>query len=162
MSSLFDYVKAIDEIIASNTDEDGVISEDVLAELDALEMAKNEKVDNCISYIKSRRAMAEMLKAEKQAIDKRQKHAENEAERVAQYLTFCLAGDKWESAAGQVSYRKSEAVIVDDEIAFEEFGEYAITKIEIKPDKKAIKDAIKGGAEIPGVHLEERQSTIIK
>ena len=30
------------------------------------------------------------------------------------------------------------------------------------PDKKAIADAIKGGAEIPGVHIEHRQSLQIK
>lgn len=160
MSSLFDYVKAIDEIIQNNTDEDGVISEEVLAELDALEMAKNEKIDNCISFIKSRKAMAEMLKAEKNALAKRQKTAENEAERIKDYLTFCLAGSKWESAAGQVLYRKSEAVVVDDEEAFDALGEYVIT--EIKPDKSAIKDVIKSGGSIPGVHLEEKLNTIIK
>lgn len=160
MSTLFDYVKAIDDILARNTDEDGVISEEVMEDLEALELARDEKIDNCISFIKSRKAIAEALKNEKQAIARRQQVAENEAERVKEYLTFCLNGSKWESTAGQVSYRKSEAVVVDDEILFIDFGEYHIT--EIRPDKKAIKEALKAGADIPGVHLEEKQSTIIK
>lgn len=160
MSSLFDYIKAIDEIIANNTDEDGVIAEEVLAELDALEVAKEEKIDNCISFIKSREAMAEMLKKERQAIAKREKTAENEVERVKQYLTFCLAGAKWESTAGKVSYRRSEAVEVED---LDEIPAIYKTEVtEVKADKKAIKEAIKNGYEVPGARLEERQSTVIK
>lgn len=158
MSSLFDYIKAIDEIIANNTDEDGVISEEVVAELDALELEREEKINNCISYIKSRKAMAEMLKAEKMALARRQQIAENEAERIKDYLTFCLNGTKWESTAGKVSYRKSEAVEIEDlGLLPEEF-----TKTKIEADKTAIKAAIKEGQEVPGAHLEEKTSTVIK
>lgn len=159
MSTLFDYVKAIDDIIIANTDEDGVIDEEAIKdELEALELARDDKINNCISFIKSRKAIAEALKNEKQAIARRQQIAENEAERVKDYLVYCLGGQKWESTAGQVSYRRSEAVEIEDlgEVP-EEFLKY-----EVSADKNAIKKALKEGKDIQGAHLEERVSTIIK
>lgn len=159
MSTLFDYVKAIDDIIIANTDEDGVIDEEAIKdELEALELARDDKINNCISFIKSRKAIAEALKNEKQAIARRQQIAENEAERVKDYLVYCLGGKKWESTAGQVSYRRSEAVEIEDlsEVP-EEFLKY-----EVSADKTAIKKALKEGKDIQGAHLEERVSTIIK
>ena len=160
MSTLFEYVKAIDEIIINNTDEDGVISDEALEELNTLELLKDEKVDNCISFYKSRKAIAEALKQEKANINKRQQTAENEAEWMKNYLASCLDGSKWESTAGQISYRKSETVEIDDVQLLSK--EYVTEVTEIKPDKTAIKKAIKEGVGVLGAHLEEHINTMIK
>lgn len=156
--TLYDYIKEIEEIIVSSTDEDGVISDDVMEKLDALELEKADKVDNCIKYYKSRKAMAEALKAEKMAIARRQQIAENDAERMRDYLAYCLGGEKWESIAGKVSYRKSKAVEIDD---LEQIPEEYL-KYDVKADKTAIKKELEQGATIIGCHLEENTSTIIK
>ena len=156
--TLYDYVKELDEIILKATNEEGEIEADVIAELDALEMEISEKVDNCIKYFKSRKAMAEALKREKIAISDRQRVAENEAQRMKEYLTFCLNGEKWESVAGKISYRKSKAVEIDDmQLIPEEFLRY-----EIKPDKTELKKMLEQGEDVSGCHLEENTSTIIK
>lgn len=158
MATLFEYITMIDDIIANATDEDGVIDESKLtADLDTLELEKAQKVDNCISFFKSRTAMAEALKNEKMAIAKRQQVAENEAERMKKYLAYCLGGSKWESVAGKISYRKSEVVEVD-----EDFNDERFIKYEPKISKSEIKDALKKGEEVSGARLVENQNIQIK
>lgn len=158
-TSLFNYIRQIDDIIALATDEDGVIDyESIKDELEALQLAKDEKVDNVISFIKSRKAMAEALKSEKAAIARRQQQAEREVERMKEYLAFCLDGSKWESTAGKVSYRKSQQVIVDNFDLLE--PEYLKWKPEV--NKTAIKEDLKQGVVVDGAHIEDKVNTIIK
>ena len=80
MASLFEYNRQLDELFARATDEDGTIDESLTEELEALQMDRDEKLDNCIWFYKSRKAMAAALKDEKKAIERRQKTAEREAE----------------------------------------------------------------------------------
>ena len=159
MSSLFNYIKELDEIIFEATDEDGVVDfEKIQERMDELQLSIEEKVDNTISFIKSRKATAEALKTEKLAIGKRQQQAEREAQRCTEYLTYCLKGAKWESTAGKVSYRKSEKVVITDPLKIPE----ELTVVDIVPDKTQIKRAFKNGQEVPGATLEENINTIIK
>ena len=156
--TLFDYVKEIEDIIFRSTDEDGIISDDVIEKLDALELAKEEKIDNCIKFYKSRKAMAEALKTEKMAIAKRQQIAENEAERMKEYLALCLDGSKWESVAGKISYRNSKAIVIDNEDSVPMDYKIATYKV----DKTRIRDAIEHGENVIGAYIEERVNTVIK
>lgn len=159
MASLFEYNKKIDELIAQATDEDGVIDESMFEKLDALELERNEKIDNCIAYLKSRRAIADALNDEKKAIERRQKTALNEMNRMKDYLAYCLRGEKYESTAGKISYRKSESVEVTNAgLLPSEFLRYK----DPEPDKAGLKKVLKTGATIAGAHLVETVSTIIK
>ena len=158
MATLFDYVKELDELLALATDEDGVIDEEVFgASIAALEMEKEAKIDNCIAFIKSKRALANALKNEKMVIAKRQAAADNAADRTAEYLAFCLDGAKWDSTAGKVSYRKSESVEVADDFHDERFIKY-----EPKISKSEIKDALKAGEIIEGALLVEKTNIQVK
>ena len=68
--------------------------------------------------------------------------------------------EKIESDFVKLSFRKSEAVEIEDESKVPAmYKEQVITE---KIDKKAIKDALKEGAEIPGVKLEKRSNLQIK
>ena len=160
MANLFEYNEKIDEIIAKAIDENGaVIDEELVAELDCLEMERAEKIDNCIKFYKSRKALAEALKAEKKAIGDRQRIAENECDSIKRYLGAALAGEKWESIAGKISYKASKEVHIDDENDIPE--EYM--RIKKDPNKTALKEAIlKDGEIIKGVWVEEKTNTIIK
>ena len=59
-----------------------------------------------------------------------------------------------------VSYRKSDAVIVDNEDLIPK--DYKTEVTETKIDKKALKEAIKWGAEVAGAHVENRTNLSIK
>lgn len=160
MANLFEYNDMIDEVMAKAVNEDGeIIDETVMEQLNSLQMERAEKIDNCLAYYKSRKAMAEALKAEKKAIADRQRIAENEAESIKRYLGMALAGEKYESIKGKVSYRRSEEVHVDDITKLPE--EYL--KYKPEPNKTAIKEAIKeDGVVIEGAWIEEKTNTIIK
>lgn len=159
MASLFNYVRQIDDIIAMATDEDGVIDESVMEQLDALELEKNEKIDNCIAFFKSRKAMANALKEEKKAIERRQKTAENEMERMKDYLAYCLKGETHESTAGKISYRKTESVEITD---VDKLPADLLRYRDPEPNKTEIKNVLKKGTEVSGAQLVAGFSVIIK
>jgi hypothetical protein len=60
----------------------------------------------------------------------------------------------------KINFRKSEAVEITDAESLP--PAYLRTKTVTEPDKTAIKDAIKAGAEIPGAQLVEHQNIQIK
>ena len=158
MATLFEYNRQLDELFARATDEDGIIDDSLTDELEALQMSRDEKLDNCIWFYKSRKAMAQALKEEKKAIDRRKKTAESEMERMKEYLAFCLHGEKHESTAGKISYRKNQTVEVTDlDKLPDEFKRW-----KAEPNKTALKDELIEGVIIEGAHLVDGVSTIIK
>ena len=56
----------------------------------------------------------------------------------------------------ELSSRKSQAVVIDDEKALD--PEWLAVKTTTQPDKAAIKEALKGGQQIPGAQLLSRRS----
>ena len=56
----------------------------------------------------------------------------------------------------ELSSRKSQAVVIDDEQALE--PEWLTVKTTSQPDKAAIKEALKAGQQIPGAQLLSRRS----
>lgn len=128
--------------------------------LEQLQMDRDEKIENVCLYIKDLKAEAAAISTERKSLESRQRHAENKAESLSRYLQDMLAGQKWKSSKAVVSYRKTQSVIVDDLDAIP--VEYMRIKTVSEPDKMVIKDALKDGAEIAGVHLEEKQSMSVK
>ena len=51
------------------------------------------------------------------------------------------------------------SVVCDDEILPDK---YKITTTTISPDKRTLMELLKGGAVIPGAHIEQSRSVIIK
>jgi len=68
--------------------------------------------------------------------------------------------EKTKAGTFTLSFRKSEAVVITDEAALP--TKYLRAKTTITPDKTAIKNAIKGGAEISGAELQINQNLQIK
>lgn len=132
-----------------------------LDRLNALEMERDKKIGNVACWIKDLRAEAEAIKAEKQALEKRQKAAENKAESLKQWLLFALNGEKFKDARCSISYRKSERVDFADNFNFDTLPDY-MKKVTIEPRKTEIKDYLKTGATIEGVELVESSNIQIR
>lgn len=126
--------------------------------LEALEIARDEKVENICLYIKDLNAEAKAIAEEAKTLTARKNHAEKKAESLRNYLQMMLAGEKFKTSRCSVSYRKTTAVLITDEAALPE----DMVRVTIEPNKTAIKDAIKTGKTVPGAQMEERQSMIIK
>ena len=128
-----------------------------------LNLARDEKIENIGLWIKDLKAEASALKAEKDALAKRQKTAENKAERLTNYLQMMLEGEKFKTPRLSVSYRTSKAVEVDNEFLSWAManGEQYLRYKEPEVDKTAVKEALEKG-EVPHAALVERVSVTIK
>lgn len=133
--------------------------------LNDLQMERNAKIENVACWIKELNAEAEAIKNEKQALEDRQRVAENKAESLKNWLAYALNGEKFKTAKCSISYRNSKSVEVTEEglEALMKYHEDLLTYKAPEPNKKAIKDAIKNdGLTVAGVQLVQKTSTIIK
>lgn len=126
--------------------------------LEALEMLRDEKIEGIALWIKDLKAEAEALKAEKLAFEKRQQAAEKNAERLKNYLTGYLNGEKFKTTKCAVSFRKTQSVNI---ISVMDVPPQYVS-VEIKPDKNAIKAALKEGKKVSGAELVLSTSCQIK
>lgn len=127
--------------------------------LEALQVEREQKIENVALWIKNLTAEATAYKAEKMAFAERQKKAEEKAESLKKWLADALGGTNFKTTKAAVSFRKTQSVQVSDIWALgEEFVKYA----DPTPDKNAIKAALKAGQEVNGAELIESISVSIK
>lgn len=154
----------INEQITALINDDGEIMD--FEQFEALSLAKEQKIENIGCWVKNLDAEANAIKAEEKSLKERRTAAENKAERLREYLAGFLNGEKYSSPRVNISYRKSEAVeLAVDENAFVEWAAVKrpdLVKTKIELNKTAIKDAIKGGEQIDGAYITERQNMQIK
>lgn len=126
---------------------------------EALHMERDRKVENICLWIKNLTAEASAIDAEIKTLTERKKAAEKKAERLKAYAKFILGGADFSTAKVSVSYRKSEAVEVNEELLPKKYFAKTIT---YKPDKKSLKELLKGGQRIKGAELVTRNNIQIK
>lgn len=121
--------------------------------LNALSMEREAKLENVACWIKNLRAEAAAIKAEKDALAKREKAAAKKAEDLENWLVQALGGQAFNTAKCAVGFRKSSRVdVLDKSIIPEAFMK---AKTEYSPDKNAIAAAIKSGQEVSGCVLTD-------
>ena len=134
--------------------------------LNALMLEREKKIEGVSLWIKNLRAEAEAYKAEKDVFAQREKKALAKAESLKNWLYWALDGEKFSTNKVAVSFRRSEAVQVQED----EFMKYVqasgrddlVTYKDPAPNKTAIKEAIKAGCKVGGCELVERKSMTIK
>jgi hypothetical protein len=152
----------INQQIISLINEDGEIAD--FDAFEALQLAREQKIENIGCWYKNLTAEAKAIREEEKALADRRRAAENKAERLENYLSFILNGEKYSSPRLNVTYRKSEAVELDvtDEVFMQSMDGTEFVKVTPSINKQAIKDALKtGNTDIPA-HLVERQNMQIK
>lgn len=140
--SIYDIDSAITALIDNET---GEVSDEEA--FDALQMERDKKVENTGLYYKDLVAEAKAIKEEEANLAARRKSVENKTERIKHLLEYALNGDKFSSPRLKVSYRKSATVELADGFTkwAEEHADDLLTYSEPKPNKTAIKAAIKDG-----------------
>ena len=154
MASLYEIDQAIMACVDSETGE--VVDPEAL---DALMMERDQKCENIALWIKNLEADAIAYKAEKDAFASRQKAAETKAEQLKAYLSAALAGNKFSTTKCAVSFRASEETVCNQAQVPKK---WCIKKVEYKPDKNAIKAALKAGQKIRGCELISKLNVQIK
>ena len=130
-------------------------------QFEQLQMDRAAKIENVACWVKNLRAEADAIANEAKSLQERAKSQKNKADRLESYLEAALHGEKFSTARVAISWRKSQAVMIEDEAAFlREHPEYARIKTEV--DKAGLKDALKKGADLSGAFLEERVNMQIR
>lgn len=134
----------------------GELDEDVMAEIDSLEIKKEEKLEDIGILIKSLTAEVDALVTEKKALEKRIKPIMNKIEWLCSYANNTLQGEEFKTSKVWYHYRQSSAVIIDDEDLVPD----ELVRCEVKrtPVKTEIKKLLKAEQKVPGCHLEERMN----
>ena len=128
-----------------------------------LEIMLKEKNVNIVRYILGLNKKTDIISDEIKRLQTLKKQAENRAEKMVKYVSdimLRLNYSKIETDFGTFSFRKSESVDIENPTIIPK--EFTTTKIEISPDKTAIKKAIKEGKIVPGAVLLQKQNLQIK
>lgn len=161
--TLYEIDAGIQELLSETDPETGELITDYEA-LDALLMEREAKIENIVLFIKNLSSDVRELKAEEAALAERRKKAEKKAERLREYVSHALGGERFQTPRCCVSFRKSTALELGE--GFTEWAkEHADTLLRYKepePDKAAIKSALAGGAEIPEAKLVQNTTMTIK
>jgi hypothetical protein len=121
--------------------------------------AEVDKVDRIGTVLSSLDNVQAHAKAEIDRLRERQQSAERAGKRLEGYVLHVLRQRGGQPLKGRnvtFTIRHSEALIIDDPSAVP--AEWKRTTITVDIPKDPIKKAIKAGEDVPGVHIEQRES----
>lgn len=148
----------IDQQIADLIDpETGEVTD--YAALDALTMAREDKIRQIDRARRNHLAEAFAIAEEVNRLKERQEAAEKRAESCRKLLEYALGGESYKDGTVTMYYRETEAVVVAEGATLpEEFLRYGKPTV----NKTALGEALRGGVSVPGATIEKRRSLIIK
>lgn len=135
--------------------------------LDELQMAREQKIENIALAYKNMAAEAAAIRDEEISLSKRRKALENRADRLKDYLSYALQGQKFQTARCAVTFRSSASVAFSDEEATVEWAQRNDRDDLLKYTAPSVSKAelmreLKSGAEIPGAELVYKTSVGVK
>ena len=159
MSTLFEIDKAIEAFFEENVDpETGELLN--IEQLDELQLAREQKIENVGLYIKNLEAEADAVENQEKIFADRKKRIRKKIEGLKGFLGYALDGKPFKTDRVVMSFRRSESVHITDEYLIpDEYCEFTVTR---RPNKTNLKKALKDGKEIMGVELIEKNNVQIK
>lgn len=164
MATLYELDKNIEQIIETGfswDEETGEILFDT-SNLDELQVAFKDKLENCGLWIKNQTALAADIRAEEKALAERRKAIETKLENMKAYTMaglIKLEGSKLETAKLRMTTRKTSRVVVEDEAKVPD--QYKTVVETVKVSKTELAKALKEG-DVAGCYLEVGQSLQVK
>lgn len=148
---------ALDDIVVD--EETGeILSSDALH---AVEVEAAEKIEATALYLRELDAEAKAAKDEADRMLARVKSMQKRSDYLKSMLLDALhATGKVKTARVSVSIRTTQAVEIAEGADLPEA--YTTVKTTVSPNKVAIKQALLDGVEVPGCHLEARESVSIR
>lgn len=129
--------------------------------LHAVEAEASDKIEATALYLRELDAEAKAAKDEADRMIARVKSMQKRSDYLKAMLLEALhATGKVKTARVTVSIRTTKAVEIAEGADLPEA--YTTVKHIVSPNKTAIKDALSAGIEVPGCHIEERESVQIR
>lgn len=152
-----------DKLLESLDEDTGEVDREISTALDVKREEFETKAIDVAAVARILTNKKAEVKAEIDRLTAIYKKLDKNIERVENNLSSAclrLGCEKINGIKASISFRTSTRTVVDDLEAVPE--EFKKCKVEYVADATKIKDAIKSGQEIPGVHLEERKNIQIK
>jgi predicted transcriptional regulator len=130
-------------------------------DLDALSMALNEKLEGCGCQLKNWQADIDAIKAEETRLRERRQTLERRYESLKAYVQQQMERTGETVETSKVSMKLRRSVTVEVAEGFND-ARYLVRTETVKPDKKAIRDALKKGEFVEGAELVEHQNLQLK
>lgn len=160
--TLYEINHALIEVFERGIDEEtGEINENAMAELNALKLEKEVKMENIALYIKNLTSNAEQIRAESQKLTDRARSCERKAEWLKEYLKYALHGEKLATSKVAVSYRTTKSV----ECTLQDISGLPTQFLRYKEpelNKTEVKKFLEEGGELNGCSIKENKALIIK
>lgn len=156
---LIDYTEQYLILLDVMTDPEREIPEDHMFNLlNEIKEDREEKLNSCGWVYREFVADTEKIKSEINRLKEKLERAEHNAERLKNYISYCLQGEKIKTKSFDFSFRKSEQVELLGDVP----EQYQRVKTTIEPDKTLIKQDLKAGASLDFARLIEKQNLQIK
>ena len=157
------YLAIKDELLNTIDEETGEVNAEVLERLNSMQESLLVKAQNVALVCLELKDKKDMIDREIARLKKLSDRAKTAQEWLENYLTDTMTSVGYERIDGtfsRVSFRSSEETIIDNISLLP--SEYVTVETTYKPDKKAIKAAIKAGKEVNGAHIEKKKNLQIK
>lgn len=143
---------------------------EVVSEDEALKLAETyeaQVLDKCewmLKHITTEKYKIEAMENQKKTLDKMIKTKKNCVDRLSKYVAMALKYEKWETPDGlaKISYRTTKDKVTVDDINEIPIDYFKTPRYESNLSKTELKEAIQSGTSVPGVHLEDSTSIIVK
>lgn len=162
MATLYKITDAINSVIENGfslDEETGEVFDS--QDLETLGLDFETKAENVACYIKNLQSDAAAIREEEKNLAARRQSKERKAQRLKEYLEECLllAGtERIETPRCKISFRSSTKIeIVEESLIPDDY-----MRFEAKPNKAALKEAIKNGEKFNGVELVTTKSIQLK
>ncbi len=151
-----------DEMDKYAEEHEGIVDQSYVELLDMLNMAKDEKILNIAKYMKGLDVEIKAFQEEIKKLQARKSAIDNKYDYLHNYIcNHADKGKKIQDSTTVVSWRKSEQVVVVDDVdGLPEI--FVRTKTVKEPDKQLIKESFKMGNEVPGAKIVENMNLQIK
>lgn len=131
-------------------------AEDIADTLEGIEGIMGDKLDAIMIHVRNLEGQANTLGEESKRLAERKKSFERQGKDLKKYVLTCLLAadlDKLKTVKNTFTAAKGRAsVVIDDESKIPD----SLVDVQtiVSPDKKAIKEALENGIEVPGARIE--------
>jgi len=162
MTTLFDIESYLLEL--QREFESGNISEDQYKDtLEAVQAARDQKLENIAKLIVTYDEYADLCHRQADALYEKQKTWERRAESLRKFAAYFLPDRGWTNGAFSMRFHHSVSTEPDQGDGLEGLAEEFInTQVTRKPKRTEILRALKAKVAVPGWHLKENRSVVVK
>lgn len=147
---------------AIDTETGEILNEDLLARLEQLTSSREDITLDLACEVKNLLSTAGQIKTEMDALRERKARLESKAESIKRTIAKFSPGFKGEDGRVKISWRSSSSVEVTNLDLLREAHPELVHRVEeFKPDKGAIKEALKT-TQVEGAEMVERTNLQIK